>query len=350
VKAAPPSFRFVNKLAPAGISPVRAVVLKQGKVLKVAAKAVDLLLATAQGAVGVRITTGSIRNCALFDAATIRRDETNVFIAEGAVAASLADCSNASLGGSTTTSSSTTSTSSSSTVPAVCGNGILEPGEQCEGSCADLECVQCTCCSSQSCIDGVGCCPGLNCAMQPGPGGTGFCTAATCGGVGFYCTPPQGFPCCPGLLCRPPNGGSPLPVDFCCLGPGGSPCTSNGDCCTGTCDAGVCSGGSPTGTRCCEFSQFSACLDFLDPVAEDCEIYAGATLTAPGLVCDGATGTCQPARTGVGSCCELPSGVGCFEGSGSGFDVLCAFSDGTPLAGQVCLPAADPTTADCATP
>ena len=48
--------------------------------------------------VAVRVTTGLLRNCALFDGATILRDEPNRFIAKRAVAPVVTDCSNAALG------------------------------------------------------------------------------------------------------------------------------------------------------------------------------------------------------------------------------------------------------------
>jgi hypothetical protein len=92
-----PRFRFRNPDAPAGVSPVRVVVLKQGRVLRVVAKTTGLPLAVPQLAVGIRITTGTLRTCALFGGTTIQKDVAGKFVAKGALAATLTDCSDASL-------------------------------------------------------------------------------------------------------------------------------------------------------------------------------------------------------------------------------------------------------------
>jgi hypothetical protein len=113
-----PSHRFFNRSAPDGLSSVRTVVLKRGRLVKVTGKGVGLALATSEGAVGIRITTGSLRNCALFGSSTVRRDEAGVFDAHNATTAGLADCSNTSLGGTeptTTTSTSAPDTTSTNT-------------------------------------------------------------------------------------------------------------------------------------------------------------------------------------------------------------------------------------------
>jgi hypothetical protein len=115
-------YKFVNTSAPAGISAAKVAVLKDGKLLKVVAKATGLALAGAQGSVGIRLTTGTLRSCSLFAAAnaSIKKDEANRFIAKDATTAGFADCGDATLGGgigTTTTSigASTTITTTSST-------------------------------------------------------------------------------------------------------------------------------------------------------------------------------------------------------------------------------------------
>jgi hypothetical protein len=240
---------------------------------------------------------------------------------------------------SSVTSSSTTSSTTSTSAPARCGNGVLDPGEECDGSCADLGCVppgspdECTCCSTSACVDGRGCCPGLRCVPTGGPGGLGHCTPATCGGLATVCSA-GGLPCCAGFLCAKPNGFPGHPYEFCCLPPGRGPCAVDTHCCAGTCDGGVCRGG----VRCCEFRGPGVCTEFFDAVAHQCSTFEG-TLGAPGHVCDGATGSCQPARTGAGSCCEFTSGAGCFEGpAGEAFRGVCVFSEGTEFPGAACLP------------
>jgi len=104
-------YKYINKDAPGGPVPIKVVVLKDTKVLKVVGKETGVPLAGTLGDVVVRITTGTTRNCARFDAATILKDEPGKFIAKGAVAASLADCAS----GPPTTSTSTTTSSSTST-------------------------------------------------------------------------------------------------------------------------------------------------------------------------------------------------------------------------------------------
>jgi hypothetical protein len=64
-------YKFVNRDAPDGISEVRVALLREGRLLKMVAKRTGLALAAPQQSVGVRVTTGALRNCALFDAPTI---------------------------------------------------------------------------------------------------------------------------------------------------------------------------------------------------------------------------------------------------------------------------------------
>ena len=89
-------FKFTNRLSPLGPSPVKGITLKQGKGIKITAKEAGLTLASAQGAVGIRITYGSTRICARFSAATIKRDQAGQFVAANALLAPL-DCSEATL-------------------------------------------------------------------------------------------------------------------------------------------------------------------------------------------------------------------------------------------------------------
>jgi hypothetical protein len=78
---------------------VKKAVLKPGKAIVVKlARNTGLSLGGQHGAVSVRLTTGGIRHCARFGPDTIVKDETGRFIAKGALAASLIDCSDAALG------------------------------------------------------------------------------------------------------------------------------------------------------------------------------------------------------------------------------------------------------------
>lgn len=94
---------YANKGAPAGESVLRALVLKRGNRIKVDARQAGLRLAGSEGTVGVRVTIGKgtpgeIRYCSQFGPAEVVRDEAGTYVARGAAATALADCSDASLG------------------------------------------------------------------------------------------------------------------------------------------------------------------------------------------------------------------------------------------------------------
>jgi cysteine-rich repeat protein len=195
---AAPSYRFTNRTAPAGPSPVRTAQLKQHRQLRIVARAVPLPLAVAEGAIGIRVTTGTLRSCALFDAATVRVDVPGRFVAAGALATSLADCSDTALGAPTTTS--TTATTTTTTTVPVCGDGVVQAGEECDdpapgpcfGSCgAPGTPTACQCCvqNGGQCGSGGGaapCCdPAAACAPVCAPMFPSYCTV-----------PPPPFPGC----------------------------------------------------------------------------------------------------------------------------------------------------------
>jgi hypothetical protein len=76
---------------------VRKIVLREDKLLKVLSDDAGLALTAPLGGVAIRITTGSLRNCAVFTAATIRRDEAGRFLARDSSGSALSDCSDLSL-------------------------------------------------------------------------------------------------------------------------------------------------------------------------------------------------------------------------------------------------------------
>jgi hypothetical protein len=115
-------YKYVNKDAPGGPVALKIVLLKEGKVLKVVGKETGVAMTGTLGDVVVRITTGTLRNCARFDAATIRKDEPGKFIAKGAVASSLTDCAS----GPPTTMVTTSTTSTTST--SLPGGGVVLKG------------------------------------------------------------------------------------------------------------------------------------------------------------------------------------------------------------------------------
>lgn len=105
--------------------------------LELMANRIGLSPDVAHTGVGVRLTVGETRLCALFDVSTIRRARPGFVSAVGASTAGLPDCSDASLAGpaaptttsSTTTTATTTSTSTTNTtVPdVVLGNEVEFP-------------------------------------------------------------------------------------------------------------------------------------------------------------------------------------------------------------------------------
>ncbi len=92
-------FKFSNADAPGGPSALKTLLLKEGTVLKVVGKQAGLSLAGPLGAVGIRITVGTQRNCARFSGVRVKVDEPGLFGGKNARASALPDCSDASLAG-----------------------------------------------------------------------------------------------------------------------------------------------------------------------------------------------------------------------------------------------------------
>lgn len=222
------SYRFVNRAAPDGPSVVRSAVLREGRMLKIVARGTGLALAAPQGAVGIRITTGGLRTCALFDGPTIRRDHAGAFVARHASAAVLADCSDAALGG------------------AACSDGVFpDCGGACPvGSvCSTQDLATCTCISSASPCDATapvcnGQCPAGEACRTFGPSPFSTCAclpegATPCGDPGF----PACGGACPGAdVCRPAAVPGPAGGDVCiCAAP--APCDAS--CGGADCPAGL---------------------------------------------------------------------------------------------------------------
>lgn len=170
-------YLYINRFAPYG-SAIRKLHMKEDKMVQVLAKASGLTLATPTTRVAVRITMGALRNCAVFESATFRRNEPGRLLAMKAPVPPIADCSDASLLG---------------TAPA-CG----ESAPACDGPC-----------------------PGTaSCVAVSGPGGSGCACLPSCGNGFVYIGPnPEGFP--PG--CYPNLCSGTYPT---C----GGPCGSGGTC------------------------------------------------------------------------------------------------------------------------
>jgi hypothetical protein len=236
----PALYKFVNKLAPEGVSTVSSLLVKNGKAIRLRGAATGFDGTGKLGRIGVRITMGSLRTCALFDDTTVKRDEGRVYMARDAASEGLADCSNGSLGGPSCT---------DGTGP-TCG-GTCPAGSQC-GS-PDL--------TSCECIP----------AAQP------------CGGTAPVCN----GECPTGTVCGNVGG---LPYSQCdCIPEGGT--TACGDA-----NAPTCGGDCPTGLGC-----LGVTLSVGPVTLTDCECLLGSPPPDPCAAC-GSGSTCL-SLPGVGPVC-----------------------------------------------
>lgn len=295
----PPSYKFRNRQAPAGISPARIAVLRQGKTIKLVAKDAGLPLAVPQGTVGIRITTGTLRNCARFTTSTIRKDVAGAFVASRAAFTALSNCSDDSLNG-------VTPTCASSEFPA-CGGTCLGDGV-CTPTFSGCVCISPSSPCGETAPACSGVCPeGEVCAgFGPGPFTSCGCVpvgstpcgdpgAPVCGGAcpsGTACKPVRSLPIFGGILgcdCAPPGP----------CGAGGADC-ANGFACSPMNPMAICTpiecGGSPTyptcggtcvsGAACQPFkldgSGFTTCLC---AIPAPCDAGCGGYTCAGGDVC-----------------------------------------------------------------
>ncbi|MBY0276127.1 hypothetical protein K2Z84_12345 [Candidatus Binatia bacterium] len=254
-------YQFGHKAAPDAVSALSTISLHAKRGLRIGGKRAGLALDGHEGGVGIRITLGATRYCALFAPATVKRDQPGSFFAREASAAALADCSDASL------------------VPppsptGECGDGVIDPGEQCDGAalgvCGDVGGAcgepgfsnECTCCSANGeMVTLLGCCNPSSVAISYGPAGGGQCTPLRCDapftcGSGAECLPsgdccslpanPCLFtltgqalqPCCEGSVCERPDASGFFLT--CCVAQGGS-CAQDQACCSGSCSgSGTC--------------------------------------------------------------------------------------------------------------
>jgi cysteine-rich repeat protein len=192
----------------------------------------------------------------------------------------------------------------------VCGDGSLEPGEECD----DGNRVEGDCCAADCTLDGDGeSCSGDACSVDQ------ICTAGSCGGGS-----PR--PCLASDACHAPGLCDPQTGQ--CSNPnasGGHAC-DDGDACTASdaCQAGACMGSDPI---VCEPS-------------EACQVAR----------CDSGTGECVPAPAEDGTSCD--DGSACTEGdhcrAGScapAVLIVCSASDACHAAG-----ACNPATGLCSNP
>jgi hypothetical protein len=256
---------------------LRRVVMREGKLLRVQSDETGFSLAAPLGGVAIRIITGSIRNCAVFDASTVQRDQPGRFIAGDASAAGLSDCSDASL--LAPLGLDCENKGDAPTCGGPCPNGgfcVAGPGDTCtchEACGGNWE-------TNPSC-DGM-CPPGEGCDLVEPYLTEAFCTCidptVPCGlgQPGGYCPPDS--------TCGPTPGGGFSCIPTFCSGPYPT--------CGGTCDAGrncVPVDADGNGFCICATPEFAcdgaSCGGFSCPAGEVCTVDTDPS----GFAC-----TCEP--------------------------------------------------------
>jgi hypothetical protein len=264
------AFKWKNPAAPGGPSAVKAVTLRSQRIIKVTGKGTGITLdEAAQAGVTIGLVIGDDVYCST--CLQPRRDESGRFYAVRCPPP--AACG---LTPTTTTDGITSSTTTSTTLPGVCGDGVVDPGEQCDagdpGICDDVvvpvpitcgdpsSSTACECCSETDCLfsafgGGIQCCGPRLCQDTTGVGQVrrGACIppsctqASDCNDAGYDCA---GGTCCAqaGNLCGVvdccPGSGATctavFPTTPICCRPAGATCDSEGVCCSFSCMGGVC--------------------------------------------------------------------------------------------------------------
>ena len=248
-------YQFKHAAAPDPVSAFASIRLHETGGIRFVGKRAGLALGGNEHRVGIRITMGGSRFCALFQPRSVRRDEPGAFLAKGASASELADCSDASL---------------TPPLSGQCGDNVIDESEQCDGSalglCGEIggSCGtpgfsnQCSCCSANGeMVTLLGCCNPSSVAVSFGPAGGGMCAPLRCDapytcGSGAECLPsgdccgrpenPCAFtltgqtlqPCCAGSVCERPDASGFFLT--CCIPTGGA-CGQDQECCSGSCSA-----------------------------------------------------------------------------------------------------------------
>ena len=91
-------YRYRNATAPNALGDLKSAQLRADGRIQLSGTTLPLVLTGPQGQIGLRITLTTGVVCALFRADNIVIDRADVFVARGALAANLTDCSDASLG------------------------------------------------------------------------------------------------------------------------------------------------------------------------------------------------------------------------------------------------------------
>ncbi|MEW6268395.1 MAG: hypothetical protein AB1689_03755 [Thermodesulfobacteriota bacterium] len=253
--------------------PLALALLRRGTLLQVAAADLEMTLAAPLGAVAVRVTTGTLRSCAVFTEGSVRRDRPGLFVARDAAAPQIADCEDHTL--------------------------LLAIGDPC----AQAEFAFC----------GAPCPAGGICApADPLSGGRCRCVypSQPCGDTAPVC----GGECPAGEQCWPIDDAIPGTVNACLCAPAGEPpCGASGMTCNGGCPPGLECGLVPGVGM---FDDACACVepDALcgQPGFGDCPHPDFQCILIPGsghqclpIVCGGPFPACGGSCTGGRTCVPL---------------------------------------------
>ena len=309
------AYRYRNAAGP-GVSRLRKVALVEGKGVRVRALSA-IGLGEPLGAVAIRVTTGSLRSCAVFDDASVRRNVVGHFVARDANAPAIADCDDGTL----LTALVACADSESPTCGGPCpGGGVCAP-DVVGGSCRCVFPTQP--CGETAPVCGGECAAGEQCYPIDDflPGSINACACAPigeppCGTTGLACS---ATPCPGGLVCDLIPGGGIYDSQCACVDPNaicGQPgygeCPPDLECVpdygTWWCIPTFCGGTYPTcggscagGAACVPLtlgmgSQFCVCAT-PGLSCDDGPVCDGGFDCPPGEVCtvSGSSCSCEPA-------------------------------------------------------
>ncbi len=288
------SWLFQNRQAPAGISPVRAVRLTKGKRLKIVSRGAGLLPTGSIQWAALRLVSGNVRTCVVFDESTVRHDDVFRFSARRADSSNLPDCSDDSLGVRCTFNAVTWDCVGTCSGSAVCALtdplgqvcSCVDPADSCGGT---APVCNGTCSAGETCTSfGSAITPSCGCI----PDGATVCggTPGVCGG-----TCPLGKVCAT-VFDLPSLGGD----SFCTCGAPGDCGTTGVECAPGFGCALI-----PPGTTLCAPVGCPGSWSY-PTCGGDCGV--GATCT-PVDVIGFKTCVCSPAAIGCAACAESSSGL-----------------------------------------
>ena len=203
----------------------------------------------------------------------------------------------------------------------VCGNGIIDPGEQCD----DGNSENGDCCSASCQFNAVG---------HPCTDDGNACTADECDGSGTCLhIAANGLACDDGLFCN----GSDVCSGGTCTAHSGDPCLNGGEC-ADTCDEDADSCNLPAGVDCSDDGNI--CTDDVCDGGGECAHVNNSASCDDGVFCNGddvcgdgvcqhsgdpcATGSdCQDACNEAGQHCIDPAGAACSSDGNACTDDVC---------------------------